>query len=192
MLRECTKSWYLSDVIAHPHRRFFGIDNDQFGHFKLEINKEHWLYWANEKRKSRDTEYYGIVPIQEFLSLEGTTGYLPVLSDMGHVRWILCKKGLPVELAMEIMDLAGYKAKRRLEIPHDPFHPSNREELSHYLAYCWQIIVRCAMMGKALGMEIHWEQFVADILVMYFNCHYRWKKWPCWCIARADLVTVFS
>ena len=171
MLRECTSCWKHSDVITYPHRQFFGIDDKQFpGDQPLYKNKSHWLYWVGRTGTSDcRVEPYGRVPIQEFLSLDSSTGYQPSVSDMGVLRWMLCRKGLPVELALDIMELAGYKPKRRLEIPHDPFHPSNREEFSRYLTYCWQIIVRCDMMGKALGMEIRWQEFVADILFLFFD-----------------------
>ncbi|KAJ5820372.1 hypothetical protein N7474_005963 [Penicillium riverlandense] len=188
MLRECTASWKCSDVITYPHRQFFGIADRQFpGAKPLRSNTAHWLHWAGRTKKSdRFIEPYGRVPIEEFLSLDNSTGYQPAVSDMDSVRWILCRKGLPVELTMDIMELAGYDPKRRLEIPHDPFHPSNREELSRYLTYCWQIIVRCDMMGKALGMEIRWQEFVASVLIDFFDYKHiprdanLRKAWGCW------------
>lgn len=188
MLRGCTASWKHSDVITYPHRQFFGIADRQFlGYKPLLGNKSHWLNWTDRKRKSDSpVEVYGRVPIEEFLSLDNPISYQPAASDMASVRWILCKKGLPVELTMEIMELAGYEPKRRLEIPHDPFHPSNREELSRYLTYCWQIIVRCDMMRKALGMDIRWQEFVANILIELFDFKHslgygdRRKPWGCW------------
>jgi hypothetical protein len=51
--------------------------------------------------------------------------------------------GLPVELALDIMELVGYEPKRRLKIEHDPLHLEDREELAQYLKYRWQILDRC-------------------------------------------------
>jgi hypothetical protein len=185
MLRGCTESWKSSDVITYPHRQFFGIADSQFpGAKPLRSNTAHWLHWA--QRTNNSVELYGRVPIEEFLSLDNSISYQPAVSDVDSVRWILCKKGLPVELTMDIMELAGYEPKRRLAIPHDPFHPSNRDELSRYLTYCWQIIVRCDMMRKALGMEIQWQAFVADILLDFFDYKHgprygsQRKPWGCW------------
>lgn len=188
MLRECTASWKHSDVITYPHRQFFGIADEQFpGDKPLVKNKVHWLNWAERTNKSDcSIELYGRVPIEEFLSLDSPISYQPAASDIVSVQQILRKKGLPAELVMDIMELAGYEPKRRLEIPHDPFHPANREELSRYLTYCWQIIVRCDMVRKALGMEIRWQEFVADIIIGLFDyknarCYGNLRKaWGCW------------
>lgn len=192
MLRECTASWKHSDVITYPHRQFFGIADRQFPgdkplRRKHRGNKNHWLNWAERTNKSdRPFEFYGRVSIEEFLSLDSSAGYQPAISDVISVQQILCKEGLPVELTMDIMDLAGYEPKRRLQIPHDPLHPSNREELSQYLTYCWQIIVRCDMVRKSLGMEVRWQEFVADIIIGFFDYRNarvygnRRKSWGCW------------
>lgn len=32
--------------------------------------------------------------------------------------------------------------------PREPFHPCNRDELVRYLTYCWQVLVRCNVMGQ--------------------------------------------
>ncbi|KAJ5606029.1 hypothetical protein N7510_008810, partial [Penicillium lagena] len=176
MLRECTASWKHSDVITYPHRQFFGI-----------ADRHPLLKWAGCTKKSdRPVELYGRVSIEEFLLLDSSMNYQPAVSDVVSVRWILCKKGLPMELTMDIMELAGYEPRRRLEIPHDPFHPSNREEFSRYLKYCWQIIVRCDMMRKAFGKEMRWQEFVADIIIGFFDFRHapcydsRRTPWGCW------------
>lgn len=74
-------------------------------------------------------------------------------------------KGLPVELAVRVMHFMNYKAKRRLTIPNDPFHPGNKEELVKYLKYCWKLLVCCEVMAKALGMHINWREEVSQSLV---------------------------
>lgn len=93
---------------------------------------------------------------------------------------MLCFKGLPIELALDVMELAGYEAKRRLNIPHDPLHPYNRKELAQYLKYCWQLLVRCDMMAKALDMKIPWKVLISSSIVRLWGsstCGYaRWYK----------------
>lgn len=109
-----------------------------------------------------------------------SVGYQPHPSDIPLVRQILCRQGLPLELAMEIMEFAEYEPKRRLLTPHDPFHPSNREELEQYLEYCWQILVRCDVIAKAVDLEIPYADLVSNCMVELWStqqCGYdKWWK----------------
>lgn len=91
---------------------------------------------------------------------------------------MLCRKGLPVELAVEIMALAEYEPSRRLKVPHDPFHRDNRKELVEYLKYCWQVLVRCDMMARALDIVIPWVGLVTQCIVQLWACKAcDGKKW---------------
>lgn len=67
------------------------------------------------------------------------------------------------------MELAGYEHFGRLNEPHDPLHPSNREELGRYFTYCWRVLVNCDMMAKALGMKLPWEELLGDCIVDFFS-----------------------
>jgi hypothetical protein len=67
------------------------------------------------------------------------------------------------------MDLAGYEPRRRLRIEHDPLHPENCEALGQYLKYCWQIIVRCDMMAREIGMDIPWHDVISECLVQMLD-----------------------
>jgi hypothetical protein len=100
-------------------------------------------------------------------------------SDTSRVKGILCEMGLPVELALDIMELAGYERKRRLKIEHDPLHLENREELAQYLKNCWQILIRCDMMASEVVLDIPWYDEVAGCsvdLIDSKDCKLR-KKW---------------
>jgi hypothetical protein len=77
--------------------------------------------------------------------------------------------GLPVEIAVRVMRFAGYEAKRRLEIPHDPFHPSNGEDLIKYLEFCWKLLIRCDLIAKALGEKIEWREEVSRCIVGFWH-----------------------
>jgi hypothetical protein len=89
---------------------------------------------------------------------------MPTVDDVLHVRWCLCSLGLPTEIAIEVMDHAGYAPSGRLRRPNDPLHPDNAEELRRYLDYCWNILVRCEVMGRWLGAPIPWERIIAQIM----------------------------
>lgn len=121
-----------------------------------------------------------MITIEEFLTLERPLEHLPDVSDVCSTRWMLCRMGLPVELAMQIMEFAGYEPKRRLKIPHDPFHASNKEELAQYLKYCWQILVRCDMMAKVLDMKIDWEKQVAKCIIGLWDCQGYGRSYGKW------------
>ncbi|KAJ0420543.1 hypothetical protein BJY00DRAFT_284050 [Aspergillus carlsbadensis] len=187
-LRTCTGKHKYADLMTYPHRQFFGIPGDHWGSAGFYVkNKQHWLQWSPHTDSygfaDETPGLYGLVPFREFLSLERPAeepiSYQPLGSDAAFVRGLLCKMGLPVELALDIMDLAGYEPTRRLVIEHDPLHPENRGVLRKYLKYCWQIIVRCDMMAQEIGMEISWDDFVFKCLVRMLDskgCKHE-KRW---------------
>lgn len=185
----CAKFPYhhYSTVGKFPHNQFFGLDPPR----KVEPRKNtegdtekrplRWEWY----RTYREQEYpgpYGREPIHEYLSLS-TSRYLsdgPSLTDTIRVRMTLCSKGLPVELALDIMELANYEpAHRKLDPPHDPLHPSNREQLGKYLKYCWQTMVRCSLMMKELGFDpvnggeeergMNWTSMVQKCIIELFG-----------------------
>ncbi|KAJ5624598.1 hypothetical protein N7510_000907 [Penicillium lagena] len=177
-LRTCTGTGQTSDVSTYPHRQFFGIYDDQFRgeYLAPRIRKSHWLCWADIKHhdapdySSRRANHYGRVPINEFLVLENVNldGHRPGRADVALVQDYLYRIGLPPELVLYVMELAGYEPLGRLSEPHDPFHPSNHEELGRYLTYCWRVLVNCDMMAKALGMELPWEELLGDCIVDFW------------------------
>lgn len=166
-LRFCTKSNTTSEVAAHPHRQFFGIPHGQFL-----AQGRHW----DKKRKHP----YGILAFEHFLVSETSVGYQPDDAEVPQVRRMLRCKGLPAELALDILELADYVPRRRLKVPHDPFHGDNRGELDKYLKYCWQLLVRLDMLSKELGMTIRWRELVSGAIVHLWdlnNCDCRRRDW---------------
>ncbi|KZF18840.1 hypothetical protein L228DRAFT_251694 [Xylona heveae TC161] len=161
-LMMCTEVGITSDVVMYPHQQFFGAIN-------------HRLASVDENHRC------GKFPFDKFLALMGSTEHQPNLSDVCLVRWMLCRKGLPVELSIEIMRFAEYVPKGTLKVPHDPFHPSNSEELALYLKYCWQILVRCDMMAKALDMKIPWQNLITKCIIELWGskdcCLRKWYEW---------------
>ena len=92
--------------------------------------------------------------------------HLPARDDVPQVQQILSSRGLPAELVLDIMELAGYHAgEGRLKVPHDPFHRENRDELAKYLKYCWELLVRCEMLANVIGKVIPWEKLIYRSLV---------------------------
>ncbi|KAJ5783045.1 hypothetical protein N7457_004819 [Penicillium paradoxum] len=176
-LRTCTGTGHASDVSTYPHRQFFGIADTQFGgeYCYASVKDTHWLRWIDDDSMRTigyppRSGHYGRVPIEEFLTLENETlpGHQPGVSDTALVRGILYEKGLPAELVLDIIELAGYEPVRRLNEPHDPFHPSNRKELAQYLTYCWRLLVHCDMIGKALGMKVPWQELLGKCIVSFW------------------------
>ncbi|KAJ5771937.1 hypothetical protein N7520_002466 [Penicillium odoratum] len=174
-LRTCTSTGYGSEVSSYPHRQFFGIGDNQFkgADDHPEIEKTHWLRWTTAKHRLGLLDYYfsrsdhcGMVPINEFLAVENKAfaGRRPGLSDVSLVQNYLYQKGLPVELVLDVMELAGYQPVGRLSEPQDPFHSSNRTELARYLTYCWRLLVNCDMMAKAIGMQLPWKELLGNCI----------------------------
>lgn len=195
------ESGSLTKVGNYPHIQFFGMESCKLSLIMNTGKGSHWLldedFHAMKRKKnggsihwdygSRDGQapFFGRVPIQEFLSLWLRDGWIyePSLSDTDCVRTILCSKGLPVEIALDIMEFADYKPpKSKLNTPHDPLHPSNREELGKYLKYCWQTMVRCYTMATELGMDpvtredafdgMNWKNIVSDAIISLFDQDY--------------------
>lgn len=190
MLRTSTGAIDEADVSRYPHRQFFGVSDRQFyGRGRLQ-DKEHWLRWAGFANRHGILERYpyGLLSFEEFLSLERPAEHWADESDIQAVRWMLCRKGLPVELALETMRFAGYEAReqrRRLREPHDPFHWRNRDEMARYLRYCWQVLVRSDVMARELGMEIPWQSLVTECVGELLGSEFltseysRWDLRPC-------------
>ncbi|KAF5599433.1 hypothetical protein FPANT_3410 [Fusarium pseudoanthophilum] len=93
---------------------------------------------------------YGLISYEEFLNFETPVGHQISPSDVTYVRWILCQKGLPVEVSDFILEYADYTPRGSLSLSGKPLHPQCKQELDCYLDYCWQLIVRCYMLGNEL------------------------------------------
>ncbi|KAH7303630.1 hypothetical protein B0I35DRAFT_455090 [Stachybotrys elegans] len=166
-IRTITQSGGNSEVATYPHRRFFGIANEQF-----EKN------WELRTKRTKNTNHLqhenpalGKTSYQRFLTSQNRVGYVPLASDIDEVRWALQAKSLPREVIDQIMDTAQYGAStRRLRIEHDPLHPENRIELEKYLSYCWKLMVWSQLVADEIGMDLHWEKLVSKALIDIFSC----------------------
>ncbi|KAF5654952.1 hypothetical protein FHETE_11248 [Fusarium heterosporum] len=183
-VRSATKSGCISEIAAYPHRDLFGIEQGQFNAYprpfyiprwKDSFMKEGTFSFfddldlesssnnedAENTEKKYDLEYYpyGLMSYQDFLDFEKPVGYQPHSTDIPAVRQILCHKGLPTELADAIMAAGSYTPARGLLIAGEPFHPTNRAELDQYLENCWQIIIRCIMVGMEMGEAMPMKMF---------------------------------
>ncbi|KAK8038553.1 hypothetical protein PG993_006964 [Apiospora rasikravindrae] len=124
----------LSHIPHYLHRRFFGISDDEC------YSRSHSPCW----------------PID--------SPYMPSAEEIEEVRSLLFQKGLPAELVHMVLEFTGYKETRALKVPHDPFHKRNRKQLDRYLGECWEILMRCGMMAKALGDETPWDVIIANCI----------------------------
>ncbi|KAF5233898.1 hypothetical protein FANTH_12405 [Fusarium anthophilum] len=103
---------------------------------------------------------YGLISYDEFLNFETPVGHQINPSDVTHVRWILCQKGLPVEISNCILEYADYTPRGSLPLSGKPLHPQCKQELDRYLDYCWQLIVRCCMLGYELKDKMDIESLL--------------------------------
>lgn len=173
-IRQCTLSGGTSEAATYPHRVFFGIERGQFDKMAMPRDQPDSPFDAVIPYKCP----LGLMPIDEFLAREELVGYQPHASDIPAVLRMLCHKGLPAEVAMEIMGLADYVPKRMLRRAHDPLHEDNSAELARYLDECWRTLICCEMMGKALGMDIDWKEMVTNCIVELWGCNQcTRKKW---------------
>ncbi|KAF5718555.1 hypothetical protein FMUND_5136 [Fusarium mundagurra] len=123
-------------------------------------------------------EFYplGLMSYDDFLNFEKLLEYRPSPPDIPRVRSLLFHIGLPPEISDRILEYADYAPRGSLPVPGQPLHPQCRQELDRYLEHCWQLVVRCYMLGNELdgrdGMDI--ESFVReevkDCLVELFSC----------------------
>ncbi|KAG4290263.1 hypothetical protein FPRO06_02149 [Fusarium proliferatum] len=118
----------------------------------------------------------GLMSYDDFLNFEKLMEYRPSPPDVSHVRSILFQKGLPIEITDRILEYADYAPRGSLPVPGQPLHPQCRQELGRYLELCWQLIVRCYILGHELhgrdGMDIgsFVREEVEDCLVELFSC----------------------
>jgi len=168
MVRACTVTEMTSEIATFPHRQFLGIADDQFWSWPRIRKNCRWNH-LGEGKELRKNYPFGKMPLEEFLALESIPEYQPHANDVRHVRWLLTEKGLPVELAMDIMEAADYTPKRRLDPPNDPFHPDNSDVLKKYLLHCWLTLIRCDMVAKASGDRIPWAKLVSHCVITLFS-----------------------
>lgn len=157
-----------TEAIRLLHLEFFGIGANQFSAYPRAREGGQFEH-LGEGLRGRDLERsypYGLMHIQDFLEFETVASHLPTESEVIHVTWMLGEKGLPVEISSSIMELADYEPRRRLKVPHDPFHRDNKAELERYLSCCWNVLIRCDILGKALGEPIDWDACLTKCLVL--------------------------
>ncbi|VUC32747.1 unnamed protein product [Clonostachys rosea] len=170
MILRVTGTRQASELATHPHRQVFGIARGQLNSYSG------FKYPMTTKRQDKfcgTDQPYGRLTYEEFLESQKTIDFLPSVSDVLHVRWILCEKGLPGEIAQLILDKALYKPQRRLKVPHDPLHPENIEELNKYLKFCWQVLVRSEVVARETGMNIPWKDLVSESTDRLLGCSCR-------------------
>ncbi|KAJ6133914.1 hypothetical protein N7523_000236 [Penicillium sp. IBT 18751x] len=164
MVIKATEPGDISHVVAYPHRQFFGI-NDPSQASSFTESREWQLLWGHYTDEYGSFKnVYGKLSYDNLLEMRKLDACGAALPDTEQVLSILGSRGLPVELALDIMELADYSPKRKLNVAHDPFHPDNRKQLAQYLNYCWQLLVRCDMMANELGLNIDWEDTVTDCM----------------------------
>lgn len=149
-----------SEAVKAVHVDFFGVHDEQFS-LCPKVRENGPFAHLGEGLEGWNDYPCGVMPIHDFLEFENVVPHIPTLSEVIHVSWMLSKKGLPGEITSNIMELADYEPRRRLKVPHDPFHRGNTSELERYLSLCWEVLIRCDMMAKALEDPIDWDVCVS-------------------------------
>ncbi|KAJ2983926.1 hypothetical protein NQ176_g338 [Zarea fungicola] len=175
MMRECTGRGDTSEMAKFPHRDFFGIEDGAI---------ERYSYDKRPMLATKDGLPSATIPFPIFLARCRWYDRPPRPSHAAasYTRAILQHKGLPTEIVTEILDLADHKPMGRLLRPHNPLHVDNWEELRKYLTYCWQLVIRCDMMAREMGVDIPWRSLVISRLSRLLStpsggC---FGKYDCW------------
>lgn len=112
-------------------------------------------------------DFFGIDDLHLTPVMPGEPDYLPSSDEIATARDVLYRTKLPAELQMMIIEYVeegSQGRRRRLNIPCDPLHQANREELLRYLDECWRLLVNCDMMVTALGDQIPWRALVSHLI----------------------------
>ncbi|KAL5387878.1 hypothetical protein DPSP01_003276 [Paraphaeosphaeria sporulosa] len=162
MLLSCTGVPYgfCSDAHTFPHREFFGVKRGMYRHDYSDTPFERW-----------QKTHLGTQRVEELVCSAFKGVHVPGKGDVAAVINMLGSKGLPVELALQILATAEYEPVGRLPIRDDPFHAANAEELKKYISYCWKLLVRLEMLYKESvhGLTLDWEAEVSHALYRLFN-----------------------
>lgn len=150
MLSRCTGRRPV-DVHTYPHRQFFGVAST--------------MYHGSDWNRLNSGRNWACNPAVEG-NLHGACGgeYMPVESDVPLIISYLRRKGLPTELALQILHLAVYVPQRKLPVAGDPFHEKNAVELRKYLTYCWKLLIWSGTLAEANGTKINWVYEVTSCI----------------------------
>ncbi|KAF2449661.1 hypothetical protein P171DRAFT_427836 [Karstenula rhodostoma CBS 690.94] len=162
MLLNCTGLPYGWQCDAHtfPHRQFFGVRR---GQYRFSYDDTQYGRWQKGN--------LGTQRVKELAHSTYQGVHVPSKVDVVAVLNMLGTKGLPVELALQILDTAEYIPVSRLLISSDPLHADNAEELKKYTSYCWKLLVRVDMMCRegVNGPVFDWEAEVSHTLYTLFD-----------------------
>jgi hypothetical protein len=151
---------HTENVGTLPHREFFGVEKGTYSSYKR---------WGDCRDALGKTTLSNLMD-EDY---KKSNHYVHAAHDIPVVINMLGQKGLPTELALEILELAEYsKPKRRTTVADDPLHPQNRDELKKYLSYCWRVLVRVDMLAQANRCRIDWECQVAEKIFRLWGVPY--------------------
>ncbi|KAF3031229.1 hypothetical protein E8E12_001455 [Didymella heteroderae] len=146
---------YHYEAHTYPHRDFFGIPR---GMFRFDDP------YQGQKTGKPGTGRVVDVAEKDFRHI-----HLASKADVDNVIDVLRKKGLPTELALQILEWAEYKSTGRLWHRDDPLHAKNAVELTKYLRFCWKVLVRIDMLVQDCGKTLDWASEVADAMCVLFE-----------------------
>lgn len=167
MVLRSTTSGAKSEIVGYRYKEFYGIGDGQFRTFP---NPREVRRWCRTRAKFDYALVLGRAPYDEFLVVERELPYLPSAAEVAETRSVVAEAGnLPAELVDSIVDSEPYRETRALTVPHDPFHLQNQAQLGRFLDDCWEVLLRCDMMARALGDEVPWDMLIGNMIVLLFS-----------------------
>lgn len=192
MLEVCLSHEALTQVPMQPHYDFFSIHGSEFGQpYRRTYNEERaekaaWedaggkLCYCDSAggmaNKCFDPNEFkcGMMDIEKFMNRHSKSviSIPPPSTTIELARFGLASKGLPRELVENVLRFAGFirTDKSQLRVPHHPFHPDNKAQLTNYLDECWQLVIRTATVCHHVANPMHrfgqpdWEKETVHML----------------------------
>lgn len=158
MLLCCTGIQYGAcnhEAHTYPHREFFGVPRGMF--------------YSEQPYQRQKVGKPGTGRVADLAEGHFRNIHVPSKADVEIVRALLKSKGLPTELALQVMKSADYTPAGRLWHRDDPLHAENAKELKKYLSFCWKVLVRIDMLVRECGKRLDWESEVANAMCVLFE-----------------------
>ena len=146
---------YYHEAHTYPHREFFGVPRGMFR--------------SEDPYQGQKTGKPGTGRVADLAEGGFRNVHIASEADVEIVLAVLKRKGLPAELALQVLECAEYKSAGRLRRCDDPLHAENTEELKKYLRFCWKVLVRIDMLVRECGKTLDWGSEVADAMCVLFE-----------------------
>lgn len=162
---------YYHEAHTYPHRDFFGVPRGMFRY--------------DDPYQGQKTGKPGTGRVADLAEGDFRNFHLASKADVEAALAMLRRKGLPTDVALQVLQWAEYRCVGRLRRRDDPLHVDNADELKKYLSFCWKILVRIDMLVQECGKMLDWESDVADAMCVLFELGKTGRPRPGYCRQRA-------